>query len=111
VATRIVVPVRRFVGHAADTERAAAATAGLTCAVTALTVADAATPDGDATWIRTPLLGLTDIGKLIGVSRQRAGQLAAEHPLFPPAVARAGVGPLYEEVAILAFQVGVQAGR
>jgi len=89
---------------ALDADTAAAAAANLTGTVSALTVAAADTPDGDATWIRTPLLGLTDIGKLLGVSRQRASQLAAEHPQFPPAVARAGVGPLYEEVAVLAFQ-------
>ncbi len=92
------------VAAALEADTAASAAAGLTGPVTALTVADASTPDGDATWIRTPLLGLTDIGKLLGVSRQRAGQLATEHPLFPTAVARAGVGPLYEEVAILAFR-------
>ncbi len=92
------------VAIALKADEEAAAAADLIGHVTAVTVADAATPDGEATWIRTPLLSLTDIGKLLGVSRQRAGQLADEHPLFPPAAARAGTGSLYEEVAIRAFQ-------
>lgn len=90
--------------RALEAEEAANAVARLGGHVTAVIVADADTFDGEATWIRTPLLGLTDIAKRLGVSRQRAGQLANDHPLFPPAATRAGSGPLYEEVAILAFQ-------
>ncbi len=102
---------------ALDAESAAAAAATLDGRVTAVVVADAATPDGEATWVRTPLLGYTEVGKLLGVSRQRAKQLADDHPAFPPASARADRGPLYEEVAIKAFKdtwkrkVGRPAGQ
>jgi hypothetical protein len=89
---------------ALEADQAAALAADLGGYVTALTIADATTPDGEATWIRTPLLGFTDIGKLLGVSRQRAAQLASEHPLFPPAVAHTASGSLFEEAGIRAFQ-------
>lgn len=105
------------VAHALEAEEAAATKADLGGHVTAVTVADAATPDGEATWIRTPLLGLTDIGKLLGVSRQRASELAKDHALFPPAVVRSSTGSLFEEAAIRAFKdswerkVGRPAGQ
>lgn len=41
------------------------------------------------------LAGLSEVASLIGVSRQRAGQLAAEHEDFPPAVARLKSGPVF----------------
>ncbi len=66
-------------GMALSLEDAAAAPAGLEGIVTAVVVADANTPDGEATWVRTPLLNLTTIGERLGVSRQRAAQLANEH--------------------------------
>jgi hypothetical protein len=105
------------VAVALEAEDAAATKAELGGYVTAVTVADAATPDGEATWIRTPLLGLTDIGKLLGVSRQRAAELAKDHALFPPAVVRTASGSLFEEGAINAFKdswerkVGRPAGQ
>ena len=89
------------VGFALEAESAAAEAAGVAGVVTAVTVADAATPDGEATWIRTPLLNLAAVGKLLGVSRQRAGQLANEHPSFPAAVA--GPGSLFEQAAVEQF--------
>ena len=94
------------VATAIDAEAAAADTAGFDGVVTAVIVADAATPDGEATWIRTPLLSFTDIGKLLGVSRQRASQLAGDHPAFPPAAARSSGGPLFEAAAVEAFRDG-----
>ena len=103
VSTRLTVTATdpaTAVAHALEAEDAAATKAGLGGHVTAVTVADAATPDGEATWIRTPLLGLTDIGKLLGVSRQRASELAKDHALFPPAVVRTSTGSLFEEAAI-----------
>ena len=89
------------VGIALGVEEAAGAAAGLGGVVTAVVVAAAGTPDGDATWVRTPLLNLTAIGHRLGVSRQRAGQLAQDHPLFPAPVEAAV--PLYEAAAIEAF--------
>jgi len=86
---------------AVSAEETAAAAAGLEGVVTAVVATDASTPDGEATWVRTPLLNLTAIGKRLGVSRQRAGQLAQDHPRFPAPVEAAV--PLYEEAAIEAF--------
>ncbi len=120
VSARLTVAVAdpaAAVSLALEAEDAAAAAADLGGYVTAVTVADAATPDGEATWIRTPLLGLTDIGKVLGVTRQRAAELAKEHALFPPAVVRSSTGSLFEEAAISAFKdswerkVGRPAGQ
>ena len=55
----------------------------------------------DATWVRTPLLNLTAIGDRLGVSGQRAAQLAHDHPLFPAPVE--ADKPLYEQAAVEAF--------
>lgn len=87
-----------------DAEESASSAAGFGGRVTAVTAADAATPDGDAAWIRTPLLNLSDIGKRLGISRQRASQLANDHPRFPPAAVRTSNGALYEEAAIRVFE-------
>ncbi len=81
----------------------AAVAADLAGVVTAVVVADATTPDGEATWVRTPLLSLSEIGELLGGSRQRAGHAAHDHALFPPRAASYAERPLYEAAAIEAF--------
>ena len=58
-------------------------------------------PESAETWVRTPLLNLTAIGDRLGVSRQRAAQLAHEHPLFPAPVE--ADKPLYEQAAVEVF--------
>lgn len=48
------------------------------------------------------LAGLAEIASLAGVSRQRAGQLAA-HPDFPGPVQRLAMGPVWRESDVLRF--------
>lgn len=48
------------------------------------------------------LAGLAEIAGLAGVSRQRAGQLAA-HPDFPEPVARLAMGPVWREADVKKF--------
>ena len=91
------------VAAALSAEEAAAAAAELDGVITAIVVADAASPDGEASWVRTPLLSISEIGGLLGVSRQRASQLSHDHPLFPHRAASYAGRPLYEAAAIEAF--------
>jgi len=48
------------------------------------------------------LAGLAEIASLAGVSRQRAGQLAA-HPDFPEPVQRLAMGPVWLEADVKKF--------
>lgn len=48
------------------------------------------------------LAGLAEVASLAGVSRTRAGQLAA-HPDFPEPVARLAMGPVWREDDVKAF--------
>jgi hypothetical protein len=50
------------------------------------------------------LCGLSEVGDILGVSRQRAGQLAKENNDFPPAVARLKAGPVYVKWQVEAFK-------
>jgi predicted DNA-binding transcriptional regulator AlpA len=45
------------------------------------------------------LVGTTEIAKLLGVSRQRVGQLAATES-FPQPTARLAAGPIWEREAV-----------
>lgn len=49
------------------------------------------------------LLGLTEIAALLGVSRQRASQLATEYEDFPRPVAELASGRIWETAAIEAW--------
>lgn len=49
------------------------------------------------------LVGLTEIAMILGVSRQRAGQLASSAD-FPPPVASVTAGRFYTRDSVLAFQ-------
>ena len=46
------------------------------------------------------LMGLTEIATLLGVSRQRAGQLASSE-VFPAPTARLGMGPVWESADVV----------
>jgi len=48
------------------------------------------------------LAGLAEVASLAGVSRTRAGQLAA-HPDFPAPVARLAMGPVWRETDVIRF--------
>jgi hypothetical protein len=48
------------------------------------------------------LAGMSEVGDILGVSRQRAGQLT-EHDGFPPAVARLKSGPVFVADQVRAF--------
>jgi prophage regulatory protein len=48
------------------------------------------------------LAGLAEVASLAGVSRTRAGQLAA-HPDFPPPAQRLAMGPVWVEADVQAF--------
>lgn len=50
------------------------------------------------------LAGLAEVAGLAGVSRSRAGQLAA-HPGFPAPVQRLAMGPVWLEADVKAFLV------
>lgn len=49
------------------------------------------------------LLASTDVAEVLGVSRQRVHQLAADHPDFPAPYARLGSGPIWTRPAIDRF--------
>ena len=49
-----------------------------------------------------PLAGLAEVASLAGVSRTRAGQLAA-HPQFPEPVQRLAMGPVWLESDVTKF--------
>jgi len=48
------------------------------------------------------LAGLAEVASLAGVSRQRAGQIAA-HPDFPAPVQRLAMGPVWVEADVKKF--------
>ena len=50
------------------------------------------------------LCGLSEVGDILGVTRQRAGQLASDNDDFPPAVARLKAGPVYVKWQVEAFK-------
>jgi len=49
------------------------------------------------------LVGLTEIASMLGVTRQRAGQLARDYDDFPPPVAELASGRVWETVAVEAW--------
>jgi len=51
------------------------------------------------------LVGYTEVGKMLGVSRQRARQLAEENPGFPAPVARLAAGPVFSRASVRAFEL------
>ncbi|MGI9002835.1 MAG: hypothetical protein ACR2GH_14420 [Pseudonocardia sp.] len=54
-----------------------------------------------------PLLaGAADAAALLGISRQRVHQLAAEHPAFPAPLARIAAGPVWTVPALEHFAAG-----
>lgn len=76
-------------------------TAGEPVSLRVLTAADAeeeaARPAG------LDLIGLREIAEILGVSPQRAKQLADEHPDFPDPVARPLMGPIFTRASVEAF--------
>ncbi|MFG1997690.1 hypothetical protein ACGFNU_00925 [Spirillospora sp. NPDC048911] len=50
------------------------------------------------------LVGYIEIADLLGVSRQRARQLAEENQQFPSPVARLAMGPVFTRSSVTAFQ-------
>ena len=51
---------------------------------------------------RQDLVGATEAAQLLGVSRQRVGQLA-ERPDFPAPIARISAGPIWTRASVVAF--------
>ena len=49
------------------------------------------------------LVGLTEIASILGVTRQRAGQLVRDYDDFPPPVADLASGRIWETVAVEAW--------
>ena len=49
------------------------------------------------------LVGLTEIASMLGVTRQRAGQLVRDYDDFPPPVADLASGRIWEMVAVEAW--------
>jgi hypothetical protein len=50
------------------------------------------------------LVGYTEIGEILGVSRQRAQELASTHANFPRPVAKLAAGTFYSRAGVLAFK-------
>ena len=50
------------------------------------------------------LAGLTEIGALLGVSRQRAAQIAKERSDFPEPVDRISAGPVWDHQDIVEWK-------
>ncbi len=49
------------------------------------------------------LVGATEAAEILGVSRQRVGQLARDHAGFPAPIASLAAGPVYTRASIVAF--------
>lgn len=60
--------------------------------------------------LNVDLIGITEIAGVLGVSRQRAGQLAKD-PDFPAPVAQTAAGRLYTRASVKAFCVRWMAAR
>jgi hypothetical protein len=92
-------------GEAADNAlRAAAAATGLLKPQRLLvqTTADFTAETEHPAPMTLDLIGITEIASELGVSRQRAGQLA-DHPDFPAPVVRPASGRLYTRASVKAF--------
>jgi len=50
------------------------------------------------------LAGIAEVAELLGVSKQRAGEVARTHPDFPEAIANLAAGPVYTRASIEAFE-------
>jgi hypothetical protein len=50
------------------------------------------------------IIGYTEIGEILGVSRQRAQQISATHDAFPRPVATPLAGTFYSRAAVIAFK-------
>lgn len=57
----------------------------------------------DALAAQDDALGSSEVGELLGVSRQRVHQLHREHPDFPPPLVLVSMGPLWDEAAVEKF--------
>jgi hypothetical protein len=49
------------------------------------------------------LVGLSEIASMLGVTRQRAGQLVRDYDDFPPPVAELAAGRVWETTAVEAW--------
>lgn len=59
--------------------------------------------DAEPKPVSPPLVGMTETATILGVSRQRAGQLADQNPNFPAPVAVTAAGPVFLLDDVLAF--------
>lgn len=57
----------------------------------------------DALAAQDDALGSSEVGALLGVSRQRVHQLHREHPDFPPPLVQVSMGLLWDEAAVEKF--------
>jgi hypothetical protein len=93
--------LRQAVTVAFETVTAAAKTAlGTTPALTAIRVAGAGQYQRDLD--AADLIGLADAGEILGISKERARQLARDNPAFPRGTTTA-LGQLYPRAAIIKF--------
>ncbi|MGH9056560.1 MAG: DNA-binding protein [Acidimicrobiales bacterium] len=49
------------------------------------------------------VVGISEVGAILGVSRQRAAQIAAEHSDFPQPIAQLRSGRVWDEAAVRAW--------
>ncbi|MGH7693090.1 MAG: DNA-binding protein [Candidatus Dormibacteria bacterium] len=49
------------------------------------------------------VVGISEVGTILGVSRQRAAQIAAEHSDFPQPIAQLRSGRVWDEAAVRAW--------
>ncbi|MDI6105927.1 hypothetical protein QLQ12_45895 [Actinoplanes sp. NEAU-A12] len=53
---------------------------------------------------RLDLVGLTEISEMLGVSKQRAAEIAKTNADFPPSLANPAMGPVYSRESVSAFE-------
>lgn len=70
--------------------------------VTVLSEADHA--DETARPEQEKLAGIAEVAEILGVSKQRAGEVARTHPDFPLPIATLAAGPVYTHASVEAFE-------
>jgi len=99
--------LRQATDEAQRAVRAAVAAADVPGQLVQLRVVTLADLQAEIASPRVPdLVGMAEVAAMLEVSKQRAGQVAREHPGFPRPVATPASGPIYVRSAVEAFARG-----